>query len=95
MCGQTTGAKAPIVVLSATDFLAYDLPKREYNLDPILPGQGLALLYAPRGLGKTFLTLTLAYGVAAGHSVLRWNAPRLEMCFSWTAKCRVGCCRNA
>ncbi|HML52674.1 MAG TPA: AAA family ATPase [Solidesulfovibrio magneticus] len=75
MCGQTTGAKAPIVVLSATDFLAYGFPKREHILDPILPSQGLALLYAPRGLGKTFLALTLASGVAAGQAVLRWKTP--------------------
>ncbi|BAH74965.1 AAA family ATPase [Solidesulfovibrio magneticus] len=74
--GQTTGAKAPIVVLSASDFLAYGFPKREHILDPILPSQGLALLYAPRGLGKTFLALTLAYGVAAGQAVLRWKTPR-------------------
>lgn len=52
--GQTTRAKAPIVVLSAADFLAYGFSKREYILDPILPGQGLALLYAPRAWAKPF-----------------------------------------
>lgn len=38
-----------------------------------MPGQGLALLYAPRGLGKTYLALTIACGVSLGSPILRWE----------------------
>lgn len=65
--------KGSFVALSALDFLNYQLPKHEYILDPILPCQGLALLYAPRGLGKTHLALTIACCVALGMPVLRWE----------------------
>jgi putative DNA primase/helicase len=69
-------AQAVQARVAAPDFLAYGFPKREHILDPILPSQGLALLYAPRWLGKTFLALTLAYGAAAEQDVLRWKTPR-------------------
>jgi hypothetical protein len=36
------------------DFLAIDVPPREMLLDPILPERSLAMLYAPRGIGKLF-----------------------------------------
>jgi hypothetical protein len=37
--------------LYLSDFLALDIPARAKLLDPILPEKGLAMLYAPRGIG--------------------------------------------
>ena len=71
--GPPTTARHPLVALSASAFLSYTFCKREYLLDPILPTQGLALIYAPRGLGKTFLALSIACGVALGMPALRWK----------------------
>jgi putative DNA primase/helicase len=68
--------KSLLVALNASEFLRYEFPQREYILEPILTTQGLALLYAPRGLGKTFLALSIANGVAVGLPVLRWKTPR-------------------
>jgi hypothetical protein len=34
------------------DFLAIDMPPRQMLLDPIVPERSLAMLYAPRGIGK-------------------------------------------
>src|SRR5262249_19317616 len=45
-------------------------------LDPILPSQGLCLLYAKRGVGKTHVALHIAYAVATGGTFLRWEATR-------------------
>ena len=45
-------------------------------LDPILPERSLAMLYAPRGVGKTLLGLSIGLTVASGSSVLRWSAPK-------------------
>jgi putative DNA primase/helicase len=58
------------------DFLAIDMPPREMLLDPILPERSLAMLYAPRGIGKTLLSLSIGLAVASGSSLLRWHAPR-------------------
>ena len=58
------------------DFLNIDIPAREMLLSPILPERSLAMLYAPRGVGKSWLGLSMGLAVAAGESLLRWSAPR-------------------
>ena len=58
------------------DFLGLDLPPRELLLDPILPERSLAMLYAPRGLGKSWLSLSVGLAVASGNPLLRWSAPK-------------------
>jgi hypothetical protein len=61
---------------AAPDFARLALPEREAFLDPILSSKSLALLYGPRGLGKTFAALGIAWAAAAGASFLGWRAPR-------------------
>ena len=56
-------------------FLSMDIPPREMVLAPVLPSQGLAMLYAARGVGKTFVGLGMAYAVATGGAFFRWQAP--------------------
>jgi putative DNA primase/helicase len=58
------------------DFLELDVPPREMLLNSILPERSLAMLYAPRGVGKTMLSLSIGLAVASGSRLLRWNAPR-------------------
>ena len=58
------------------DFLELDVPPREMLLNPILPERSLAMLYAPRGIGKTLLSLSIGLAVASGSPLLRWSAPR-------------------
>jgi putative DNA primase/helicase len=58
------------------DFLALQVPPREMLLAPILPERSLAMLYAPRGMGKSLLALTIGLAVASGASVLRWSAAK-------------------
>jgi hypothetical protein len=61
---------------SVGEFLSLEIPAREMVLGPILPTQGLAMLYSKRGVGKTYLSLGIAHAVARGGSFLRWAAPR-------------------
>lgn len=63
-------------VVDAFDFMAMEFPPRENILAPWLPQQGLAMLYAARGIGKTHFSLGVAYAVASGGSFLSWQAPR-------------------
>ncbi len=58
------------------DFLTLDVPPREMLLDPILPERSLAMLYAPRGVGKTLLGLSTGLAVSSGSPLLRWSAPK-------------------
>jgi hypothetical protein len=62
--------------LTAEQLISATLPERELLLDPILATNGLALLYGPRGLGKTFLAMGIAWAVASGGSFLNWHASR-------------------
>jgi len=55
-------------------FLAMRFPARGLLLAPWLPQKGLAMLAAPRGLGKTHVALNVAFAVATGGSFLRWRA---------------------
>jgi putative DNA primase/helicase len=62
--------------LNAPALLAAELPERVAILKPILATKSLALLYGPRGLGKTFVALGIACAAAAGESFLGWKSPR-------------------
>ena len=54
--------------------LQLQLPARRY-LYPFLPEGGSAMMYGPRGVGKTFFTTTLAASLCTGTPFFRWNAP--------------------
>lgn len=64
-----------IKVVTAVELMTQEFPPREKLLDPWLPSQGLAMLYAPRGVGKTHCSLGIAHAVASGGEFLGWQAP--------------------
>lgn len=69
--GLVMGVLEPI---TASELLEMKLVPREMVLGPIIPVQGLAMLYAPRGIGKTFVALSIAHAVATGGTVFAWEA---------------------
>ena len=69
-------ALRPVACHTLNDFLSIDIPKREILLSPWLLKQSLALLYAWRGIGKSWLALCIAYIVSCGGDILGWKAPR-------------------
>jgi hypothetical protein len=62
-----------LVTLNIQEFLTTIFPERKMILEPIIPSQGLALLYSERGVGKTFLALSIGYAIASGTSFLKWK----------------------
>ena len=64
-----------LVALSGTELLKHDFPPREMVLSPWLPEKGLAMIFAERGIGKTWVGLNIAHATAGGGSFLRWRAP--------------------
>jgi putative DNA primase/helicase len=72
----TEQARPPFQAVGLNDFLTLDIPPREMLLAPILPERSLAMLYAPRGLGKSWLALSIGLAVASGAPLLRSSAPR-------------------
>ena len=73
---NSTAIVPRLQTLSAKELLQMSVPPRTYALEPILPFPGLAMIYAPRGLGKTYLALSVSYAIAIGGRALRWNAPK-------------------
>lgn len=63
------------VAVNAAELIRMELPERRLLLSPWLPAQGLAMVYAPRGVGKTYFALNVAYAVASGGAYLNWQAP--------------------
>lgn len=63
----------PLNVVEANDFIKMDIPARENILSPWLPVQGLTMIYAPRGIGKTHIALGIAYAVTSNTSFLNWK----------------------
>lgn len=71
--GTTVGT---LKVLTLDELLKVSLPPREMIMDPFLPSQGLAMIAAARGVGKTHVALGIAYAVATGKNFLSWSAPK-------------------
>lgn len=65
-----------IRVVNWDELLILKFPPRENILTPCLPTQGLCMIHAPRGVGKTFVALNIAIAVASGSSFLKWTAEK-------------------
>ena len=67
---------SPYIAVTSSALLEMEFPVRDYVISPILPQQGLAMIHAVRGIGKTHVALGIAYAVATGGSYLKWKAPK-------------------
>jgi len=59
-------------------FLRLEIPPREMLMSPIIPEQGLVMLHAARGIGKTFISLSIAVIIASGRQMFdnKWSCPK-------------------
>jgi len=62
--------------ISLSNFLAMEIEPQEPILEPWLTSKSLNLLHAKRGVGKTYVGLSIAYAVATGTNFLRWSSPK-------------------
>jgi len=67
-------------LLRLDELLRLEVKPRVQILSPVLPEKGLAMLYAPRGMGKTNMALGMTYAAALGGTFLNWSAPRALRC---------------
>ena len=64
-----------LTVLDGAQLLSAEFPPRSLMLAPWLPEKGLAMIYSPRGVGKTWVALSIAHAIASGGEFLCWRAP--------------------
>jgi hypothetical protein len=65
-----------IKVLDGEELLTRRFPPRNTMMSPWLPDKGLAMIYAERGIGKTWVALSIAHAIASGGEFLCWRALR-------------------
>ncbi len=58
------------------DFLVLNIPPQENILAPIIKTQSLSMLFAKRGVGKTYIALGIGYAIASGGEFLKWETPK-------------------
>lgn len=63
-------------IYSLSELQAMDLPPIEWILYPFIPVKGVCMIAAPRGVGKSFLAMTMALAVSSGASFLGFRADR-------------------
>ena len=73
MWNVKTGSKG-FKVIRLSDFLKLDIPKAKDLLSPWLTEQSLTMVYADRGVGKTFFSLNCAYALASGRDFLKYKS---------------------
>ncbi|GGG03965.1 MULTISPECIES: AAA family ATPase [Cysteiniphilum] len=71
---ETEIKKRTINPIKLGDFLNTKLKPANFLLHPIIEEQGLSMIYAMRGVGKTHVSLNIAYAVAGGINFLKWEA---------------------
>jgi len=72
--GNTPAYRNGLKVVTGEDLLQMTIPARKTILSPWLQSQGLAMIFAARGIGKTWVGLNIAHAVGGGASFLRWTA---------------------
>lgn len=78
--GQDDGSQGkkrkPIVVTTLSGLLQHKFPEREPVLAPVFNLGSLNMIFARRGIGKTYAALYIAYAAASGGEVWGWKASR-------------------
>lgn len=73
---EDNGSNSSCNAISIADFLTLELPPRTNILNPWLPLQGVCMIHAPRGTGKTFVAMGIGLAAASGGKFLKWEAPQ-------------------
>lgn len=64
VCKVLPCASGPFTLCTAADFKNF--PEMQWLIDQILPSEGLASIYGPSGVGKSFMCLDMAASIARG-----------------------------
>ncbi|MBS0272613.1 MAG: AAA family ATPase [Proteobacteria bacterium] len=74
---HTNKFSKPIInAVSIETLLTMNIEPPEIFLDPFITKSSLGMIYAPRGLGKTFFALGIAMAIASGGNFLKFHAKK-------------------
>lgn len=63
-------------VVSLRNLLEMKIPEREWIAYPFIQEKSLTILYAQRGIGKTYFAMTLGMAIASGKDVCNFKIPK-------------------
>ena len=72
--------KNKLVCVNLGEFLSMEIPACGYIVEPIITEQGLIMVYAWRGTGKTYFVLYLIAAIASGSPFLKWTVNKPVGC---------------
>ena len=64
----------PLLPITLDELLNLAIKPREFVIEPLIHKRGLVMVFAWRGVGKTWFALGLGYAIATGGKFLRWAA---------------------
>ena len=75
---RAPGSPEPVQLEPITlgDLLRLDIKPREFVIELLIHERGLVMVYAWRGVGKTWFALGLGYAIAIGGQFLKWAAKK-------------------
>lgn len=69
-------SNSELKAISVTELLQFEFKPHEYILEPWLTTQSLNMIFGCRGVGKTHISLGIAYAVASGGKILKWQSSK-------------------
>ncbi len=63
-------------ILNGHDITNIKLPEREIIIGPFMPSASLSMLFAVRGIGKTWFCLQMALSISLGAKFFEWEVPK-------------------
>ncbi|MBS0649429.1 MAG: AAA family ATPase [Verrucomicrobia bacterium] len=78
-CTDNQKPRSRLITCSYFELVAKEIPPREYVLKPWLPEAAISMIYAPPGVGKSYLCLSVAGAIASGGKLFKsspWEAPK-------------------
>lgn len=84
----------PVVPITINDFLAREFPPRTSLLAPWLPTQGLIMIYAYRGVGKTHFALGVACACASAVCISDGKHRQPWAFCTSMERCQARSCKN-
>jgi hypothetical protein len=73
---ETPSELPEIIVEDMYEIADLEIPERELVIDPWLKERQLGLVFAKRGVGKTYFCLSVACAVATGTDLFGWEIPK-------------------
>jgi putative DNA primase/helicase len=72
-------SEMPLIRRDMGDVMNVEYSERTQFWGPAFVKSSLVMVYAPRGVGKTFFVLKLSHALATGSQFLKWEGPRKRL----------------